>query len=162
MQTLASISAMGTFVYKGLQKREVPLRPKVFFVGTHKDQLDPKCIEDHVAEVDNQLQQAIMSITHFEGLVEFASPSQLMFTVNNFSKSDDDFRNIRIAVEQVITRNEFKLTSPVHWLIFSLALRKIQHPVASYDLCYQIAKSVGSEMKMSVLKHFISFIQKWD
>lgn len=40
LQTLSSISAIGTFVYKGLQKEKVPLKPKVFIIGTHKDLLD--------------------------------------------------------------------------------------------------------------------------
>ena len=49
MQTLASISAMGTFIYKGLQKRKVPLRPKVFFI---EDQLGSKTADDYIAKVN--------------------------------------------------------------------------------------------------------------
>ena len=61
LQTLASISAMGTFVYSGLHRRDKPLRPKVFFVGTHKDQLDSKLADNHIARVDQQLQKIIRS-----------------------------------------------------------------------------------------------------
>ena len=143
MQTLASISAMGTFVYSGLQKRDKPLRPKVFFVGTHKDKLDSKLADNHIARVDQQLKKIIRLTACYKDLVEFASESQLIFTVNNFSESDSDFQNIRSAVQRVVTRNEFQMTSPTHWLIFSLAIRKLNDRVISYDICSEIARQCG-------------------
>ena len=145
LHTLASVSAMGTFVYQGLQKREAPLRPKVFFIGTHKDKLNPNLAASRIASIDRQLQEIITSTTHFKDLVEFASPSQLIFTVNNFSESESDFQGIRSAVERVVMRGDFQMTSPAHWLIFSLALRKLEHPVVSYDHCYKIAQQCGIE-----------------
>ena len=140
MQTLASISAMGTFVYSGLHRRDKPLRPKVFFVGTHKDQLDSKLADSHIASVDQQLQKIIRSTAYCKDLVEFASKSQLIFTVSNFSKSDSDFKYIRSAVQRVVKRNEFQMTSPAHWLMFSLALRKLSDRVISEDRCLEIAR----------------------
>ena len=76
-------------------------------------------------------------------LVEFASESQLIFTVNNFSVNDSDFKYIRSAVQRVVTRNEFQMTSPTHWLIFSLAIRKLNDRVISYDICLEIARQCG-------------------
>ena len=157
LHTLASISAMGTFVYHGLQKREAPLQPKVFFIGTHKDKLNPNLAASHIASVDRQLQEIITSITHYKDLVEFSSPSQLIFAVNNFSESDSDFQSLRSAVERVVSRGEIQMTSPAHWLIFSLALRKIESPVVSYDLCCKIAKQCGIETReeLNEALHFI-------
>ena len=157
LQTLASISAMGTFVYKGLQKREVPLRPKVFFVGTHKDQLDNKTANDQIVMVDQQLQEIIRSTSHCKDLVEFASPSQLMFTVNNFSENDSDFKCIRSAVEQVVIRDGLQMTSPAHWLIYSLAIRNLKSPVISYDDCFKIAKQceITNPEELNEALHFI-------
>ena len=140
LQTLASISAMGIFIYQGLQKRKAPLRPKIFFVGTHKDKLNPSSAANHIASIDRQLQEIIISTSHYEHLVEFASPSQLIFTVNNLSESDSDFQYLRSAVERVVMRDKFQMTSPAHWLVFSLALRKLDSHVISYDLCFEIAK----------------------
>ena len=57
LQTLATIAAMGTFVYKGLQKGEASLRPKVFIVGTHKDNLDREMVETKISDIDQQLQE---------------------------------------------------------------------------------------------------------
>ena len=51
-QTFASISIMGTFVYRGLQKRKVPLRPKVFLIGTHRDKLVHETANATIAKMD--------------------------------------------------------------------------------------------------------------
>ena len=157
LHTLASISAMGTFVYQGLQRKQVPLRPKVFFIGTHKDQLKPDIADSHIASVDNQLKEIIASAAHYRDIVEFSSPPQMIFTVNNLSKCDHDFQCIRSAVEQTVTRGEFHMTSPAHWLVFSLALRKTMSQVITYDLCYKIARQCGIESK-DELNNALKFI----
>ena len=156
LQTLASVSAMGMFTYRGLQKRTVALRPKVFLVGTHKDKLDTKKASKRIAKVDKRLQEVLESTSHYKDLVEFASPTQLIFTVNNFSESDLDFQNIRSAFERVVVRDEFRMTSPSHWLIFSLALRKLTSDVISYDLCLEIARRCGlADDEVDEALHFI-------
>ncbi|MCG8624132.1 MAG: hypothetical protein MJE68_19330, partial [Proteobacteria bacterium] len=143
LQTLATIAAMGTFVYERLQRRKVPLKPKVFIVGTHRDKLDEATADARISSIDQQLQEAIKSTAHYKDLVEFASPTQLMFAVSNFSESESDFKLIRLAVERVVRRNDFTMTSPVHWLIFSLALRKLKSFVITYDLCLEVARQCG-------------------
>ena len=159
LQTLASISAMGAFVYHGLQKKQAPLRPKVFFVGTHKDMLDPSSTASHVANVDKELQEVINLTTHYKDLVEYASGSQLIFTVNNFSESDSDFQSLRSAVERVVMRDRphMSLTSPAHWLILSLALRNLDSHVITYDHCFEIAKQCGitEQEELNQALHFI-------
>ena len=156
LQTLASVSAMGTFVYHGLQKRAAALRPKVFLVGTHKDKLDCEKADEYIAKVDQQLQKVLKSTSHYANLVEFSSPTQLIFTVNNFSVSDSDFQNIRSAFERVVVRDEFQMTSPSHWLIFSLALRKLTSDVIGYDQCLEIARQCGlADSEINEALHFI-------
>ena len=154
LQTLASIAAMGTFIYKGIQRSTVPLRPKVFLVGTHKDQLDSKTAKEHIARVDQQLQDAIKSTAHYKDIIEFSSRSQLIFTVNNFSKSDADFQSIRLAVERIVNKKEFQMTSPAHWLIFSLVLRKLSPNIISYRVAQEVARQCGvfeDELKEALL-----------
>ena len=156
LQTLATIAAMGTFVYERLQRRKVPLKPKVFIVGTHRDKLDEATADAHISSVDQQLQEAIKSTAHYKDLVEFASPTQLMFAVSNFSESESDFKLIRLAVERVVRRNDFTMTSPVHWLIFSLALRKLKSFVITYDLCLEVARQCGlADDEVDEALHFI-------
>ena len=143
LQTLASIAAMGTFIYKGIQRSTVPLRPKVFLVGTHKDKLDSKTADEHIARVDHQLQEAIKSTAHYKDIVQFSSAHQLIFTVNNFSESDTDFISIRLALERIASKKEFQMTPPAHWLIFSLVLRKLKPNIISYRVAQEIAKHCG-------------------
>ena len=158
LQTLATIAAMGTFVYKGLQRTKTALRPKVFIIGTHKDQLESSTADEYIAKVDQELQKAIEETSHYDNLIEFASskPTRLIFAVNNFSESDVEFKNIRSAVERVVVRNEFQMTSPAHWLIFSLALRKLEPYVISFEQCLEIAKQCGLEdSEVTEALHFI-------
>ena len=156
LQTLATIAAMGTFVYERLQRRKVPLKPKVFIVGTHRDKLDEATADARISSIDQQLQEAIKSTAHYKDLVEFASPTQLMFAVSNFSESESNFKLIRLAVERVVGRNDFTMTSPVHWLIFSLALRKLKSFVITYDLCLEVARQCGlADDEVDEALHFI-------
>ena len=156
LQTLATIAAMGTFVYKGLQKCKLALRPKVFIVGTHKDRLEKETADSLISSVDNQLQEALKSTAHYKDVVEFASPSQLIFTVNNFSEDESDFQNIRTSVERVVERSDFQMTSPAHWLIFSLVLRQIKSDIISYDQCLEIARQCGlADEEFDEALHFI-------
>ena len=95
LQTLSSIAAMDTYVYKGLQRKAVPLRPKVFIIGTHKDLLDQKSAKAIIERIDTHLQEVIKSTSHhYEGIIQFASESQMIFTVSNLDPDDKDFQRI--------------------------------------------------------------------
>ena len=146
LQTLASVASMGTFTYKGPQMKSVPLKPKVLIVGTHKDKLDKATAESKMKEMDKYLQKLIKSTSHYrEDLVEFSSESQLIFTVNNLSEDDSDFKKIRSSVERVVQHSNFKMSYPSHWLIFSLVLRQqmIKDSIISFDQCFAIAQDCG-------------------
>ena len=160
LQTFATIAAMGTFIYKGLQKCKLALRPRVFIVGTHKNQLDTETADSLISSVDNQFQEAIKSTTHYKDVLvnEFATPSLLIFAVNNFSEKESDFQDMRTAVERVVERDAkpFKMTSPAHWLIFSLVLHQIKSDVITYDQCREIARQCGlADEELDEALHFI-------
>lgn len=88
----------------------MPLKPKVFFIGTHhKDKLESASADSHIAKIDKQLQEVIESTSHYEDLVEFASPDHLIFAVDNLSQSESDFQSIRSAFERVIERSRTSL-----------------------------------------------------
>ena len=140
VQSLASIAAMGIFVYRGGQKRKVRLQPKVLFIGTHRDKLDNDLATDIIASIDHDLQKAT---GQFSDIIEFASKDQMMFAVNNFSQDDTTFREIRSAVEQIVKRHEFEMVSPSHWLIYSLALQRLKAEIVTYEECFEVAKQYG-------------------
>ena len=158
LQTLSTIAAMGTFVYKGLQKKCVPLKPKVFLIGTHKDLLNKKSAATIINRIDAQLQTVIKSTSHYhEEIIQFASESQMIFTVNNHDPSDSDFQAIRSAVEKTVEKGDYKMRSPAHWMIYSLVVRQLQNRVESYDECFAIAKECGikDENEFNEALHFI-------
>ena len=154
VQSLASIAAMGIFVYRGSQKREVRLRPTVLFIGTHRDQLDEKQVTDIIASIDQNLQK---STSQFSNLIEFASKDQMLFAVNNFSEDDTVFQDIRSSVERIVERHEFEMVSPSRWLIYSLALRRLKAEIVTYEECFEIAKQCGITDKEELTEalHFI-------
>ena len=156
VQSLASIAAMGIFVYHGhgSQKRKVRLQPKVLFIGTHRDRLDNERATDIIASIDRDLQKAT---TQFSSLIEFASKDQMMFVVNNFSQDDTAFQEIRLAVEHIVERHEFEMVSPSRWLIYSLALRRLKADIVSYEECFEVAKQCGITDKEELTEalHFI-------
>ena len=158
LQTLSSIAAMGTYVYKGLQRKAVPLRPKVFIIGTHKDLLDQKSAKTEIENIDKHLQEVIRSTSHYrEGIIQFASESQMIFAVNNHDPDDSDFQRIRSAVEHLVECGDYRMRSPAHWMIFSLVVRQLQNRVETYDKCYAIAKECGIRDKeeFNQALHFI-------
>ena len=154
VQSLASIAAMGIFVYRGCQKRKVQLRPKVLFVGTHRDRLNSDLAADIIASIDQNLQK---STAQFSSIIEFASEDQMMFAVNNFSQDEITFQEIRSAVERIVERHEFEMVSPSRWLIYSLALRRLKDEIMSYEECFEVAKQCGitDREELNEALHFI-------
>ena len=158
LQTLSTIAAMGTFVYNGLQKKCVPLKPKVFLIGTHKDLLDKNSAATIIDRIDAKLQEVIKSTSHYrEGIIQFASKARMIFTVSNLDPSDSDFQTIRSAVEKTVEKGDYKMRSPTHWMIYSLVVRQLQNRIESYSECFAIAKECGikDESEFNEALHFI-------
>ena len=144
LQTLATIETLdctGPWI-------DIRLKPIVFFVGTHKDQLPKSCRDETIRKIDKQLQEKVMQTSLFrQGSIEFANgTNQLIFAVNNLDKDDNDFQKIRLALQQAVERcEEFTIRCPSTWLIFSLILRAKHKAsqVLSYNDCFTIARRCG-------------------
>ena len=146
LQTLATIAALDNT--GPLLQYSVDLKPKVFFVGTHKDKLPESSRDDTIQIIDQQLQEKVRQTSLFhQGSIEFAAASdQLVFAVNNLDEDDTDFQKIRSALQQAIERcKEFTVQCPSTWLIFSLVLRAKHKSsqILSYQDCFIIAKNCG-------------------
>ena len=147
LQTLASIDAVGTYDYSHKYRKKCSLKYKVFIIGTHRDVLDARiCNEDgvqlEIQKIDKTIHESVKSASYYRR-IEFATEDQLIFTVNNFSKSDDDFKRIRSSVQRNVDTGVFVTTSPSHWLIYSLALRQLKNQIEPYSTCFKIAKDCG-------------------
>ena len=147
LQTLASIDAVGTYEYSNQKRERAALTYKVFIVGTHRDLLErslsnTQAVQSKIKEINQILIDSVKSASYFPNIVVLPG-DQMIFTVNNFSTSDDDFKCIRSSVEQEVNKGDFAMTSPSHWLIYSLVLRQLKSQIESYDNCYRIAKDCG-------------------
>jgi GTPase SAR1 family protein len=146
LQTLATIAALDST--GPLLQCSIDLKPKVFFVGTHKDQLPESSRDNTIQTIDQQLQEKVRQTSLFhQGSIEFAVASdQLTFAVNNLDEDDTDFQKIRSALQQAIERcEEFTVQCPSTWLIFSLVLRAKHKScqILSYQDCFTIAQDCG-------------------
>jgi Ran GTPase-activating protein (RanGAP) involved in mRNA processing and transport/preprotein translocase subunit Sec61beta len=158
LQTLATINALRyTVVYEN--ERHAEVRPKVFFIGTHKD-----CLQDAntIHEIDKQIRKFVEQ-TPLYRMIQFAETSkQMIFTINNLSESDDDFQKLRTKVQKTVTERcfeEFTIKCPTSWLVFSLILREKYQPsrVLHIDDCLVIARECGISSSKE-MKRALSFI----
>ena len=140
VQTLASIDAMVTYIYQGRQKMKV--KPKVFFVGTHKDKLDRKYRKEKLESIDQQLKEAVSPFRESD-IVEYASEECLAFAINNFSEGDSDFHVIRSRIDDLVNKTQYMMTFPSNWLAFSFILKQHEAPVISFNECFKLARENG-------------------
>ena len=159
LQTLASFDAVGTYDYSKQQRERVALTYKVFIIGTHRDILEKNHgqeVATKIQEIDQEIQKVVTNASYYRH-IQFASRDQMIFTVNNFSKSDSDFQHIRSSVQRVIDTGDFRMTTPSHWLIYSLVLRQLKSRIESYDNCFRIARDCGitSHEEHKEALHFI-------
>ena len=166
LQTLATIYTLD-FVSVQIRDEVVTLKPRVFIIGTHKDCLMSETEE--IAQIDEKIRRYIEQTSlYHEGSIQFASnfdnssESRLIFTVNNLCKDDDDFQNIRFAVQQTIEEKypkEFTVQCPSSWLIFSLILREKHKSsrVLTLENCFKIAQECGisSQEELTTALSFI-------
>ena len=160
LQTLATISA--SHFTSGQQKHsEAKIKPKVFFVGTHKDCLPPNSAEEIIQRKDELLQSCVRQTALFDqDAIQFAEhPKQLIFAVNNLSDDDDEFQKIRSAVQTTVQEDEFTIECPSSWLILSLILRAKHKSsrVLTFDKCFSIARECGISDRKE-LTQALSFI----
>ena len=146
LQILATICALNC----SKDQHNVKCVPKVFFIGTHKDCLPAYTAEQIIDGIDKQLQMCVKSTVLFlRSSIEFSQPelpTRMIFTVNNLSRHDQDFQRIRLAVQQTVERKEqFTVTCPSSWLVFSLILRAKHKSIQAlhFDDCFNIAQECG-------------------
>ena len=138
LQSLASIASMVIYINRGGE--QVPLKPQVFFVGTHKDMVSDQEI-DHI---DHVLQQLVTSTGLYrKGIIQFGTESRMLLAVNNLSDDDSDVQLVRAAVERLGRQGGFNVRAPPSWLIFSLIIRQHEGHVLSYEQCFEVARQCG-------------------
>ena len=160
VQFLTSVSAIdtteeGVFQEAGVYKSHEPV---VFIVGTHIDLL-----ESRTAIIDemNKSLHRIIREHGFSSIVVYADDdsSRVMYTVDNTSVKDDNFKILRSDINKYIcSRHEFMVLYPVSFLLFCLELQNVQAVVIPIVEFRQLALkfSITAE-RINHLLHFLHF-----
>ena len=170
VQFLTSVSAIdtteeGVFHEGGVYKSHEPV---VFIVGTHADLL-----KSRAASVIAEINKSLDSIIHkhgFSGIVRYANAySKVMYTVDNTSEDDDQFKILRSDINGYICdRHEFMVVYPVSFLLCCLELQNIKAAVISIAkfkalaLKFGITKSRQVDRLLHFLHYRIGIIQYYD
>ena len=134
-------------------------KPIVFIVGTHIDKLESGA-DSAIAEMDKHLHDLIQEYK-FSDVVKYANAysSKVMYTVDNTSGDDRNFKILRGAVDSYIgERREFSVLFPVNQLLFCLELQNEKRTVISIENFTQLASKFGIEPnQIPQLLHFLHF-----
>ena len=143
LQNLATIAS--TSIVRIVDGERVDILPSVFFVGTHKDLVS----DEQLRRIDSTLQGVVKRTeTYREGMVQFASKSQLILSVNNLSEGDEDVQQVRAAVERIGSQGDkYRVKTPFSWRMFSNILQRTNAPVLEYDQCYEAAQQCGIDTR---------------
>ena len=146
LQCLASISCLGEFS-KTPSRANIGIKPKVFFVGTHKDLVSNIVI----VNLEKELRAAVKQTAWYKkDMIQFASSENLIFSVNNFDKSDFSFGEVRRAIQNLSQTDGYKFKIRAPWLGLELTLRAHADKVISFSECENIAKKCSINSKKNL------------
>ena len=158
-QALSSISCFSGCFHDDKKETITPSKlssnsqSKVMFIGTHQDRINSV---EEFQDKDKLLQDKIQNTEFFEkDIVEYASPGQLMFSVNNLDGDENEMHHIRKKLGEVIERNFEKIDIPVAWLVLSLYIRSKKWRTLSLVDCEELAGKLN--MSREDLQHALWF-----
>ena len=145
----------------------------VMLVGTYKDQLEnqpspeeeklsPEEVKSKIKEIDDALKEELNVILNPDDtnpnkdLLRHAFPSddQLIFDVDNMTGTEDEVKEIRKRLENVISQEFNQPSIPASWLMFSIFLRKMRKRKMSLSQCEEI----GRRLNISDVRDAIWFL----
>ena len=153
LQCLATVDAKDMSGEAGVKTH----KPLVFVVGTHRDKLGASA-DKKIVELNEHLSSLIKN-SGFQHLVQYADrhKGHVMFTVDNTSESDEDFKLIRSKVSNMIRgREEFTIEYPIRYLLFCLELQNLNRSILSLYECKVMAAKYGIEEDQLV--HLLQFL----
>ena len=140
LQCLATIACIGQYS-KTKWRKNYGIKPKVFFIGTHRDLVK----DEDIGRLEKQLREGLKLTSWYKKeMIQFASSESLIFAVNNFEKSDNSFIKIREAVDLLAQNtSDYTVKIPVSSLALELSLRdhhkKTHENVISFSECLKIS-----------------------
>ena len=151
LQCLASVYAIDSSDKAGVKM----CKPLVLVIGTYKDKICDAYAEKKIAKLNEHF-ESLIEKNGFQNLVCYAdgSKGQVMFTVDNTSKDDEDFIPIRSKVHKHIREESTKW--PISYLMFCADLHNQPSSVLSLDQFKAIAAKYGVKgREVFSLIHFL-------
>ena len=151
LQTLASIASTK---YKNIDGKEV--MPRVVFVATFIDKVSQEDIQTKLDNIETMIKETDV---FRQGMVVYASETQMVFTINNVSEeAEKDAQKIRDAFQKIA--KYFRVPTPYPWLIFGIL---VQHEYGNdnsviwYEDCFRLAQECGihSETEFEAALQFL-------
>ena len=113
-------------------------------VGTHKDLLGSDS-ETVIKAKDGALQKRLVDslktdIKSDKNFLHYAKPyeNQLMFAIDNMTGDEEELKNVRMRLENIIKQEFDDFPIPASWLMFSIFLRKMGKRTMSLLQCHEI------------------------
>ena len=143
LQSLATIAS--TSVFRMVGGKKTIIQPNIFFVATHKDLVS----DERLHQIDIMLQEVVKGTEAYKNrMVQFASESRMILAVNNLSDSKEDVQQIRVAVERIGRQNnDYRVTTPFSWLMFSNIMQQMKSPVLKHEQCFSVAQQCGIDTR---------------
>ena len=121
-------------------------------VGTHKDLLgsDPELVATEIKAKDGALQKNLQEILDTDlgkshkNFLHHASDDQLMFAINNMTGGEEELKEVRKRLEDIIKQEFDDFLIPASWLMFSIFLRKMRKRTLSLSQC----RMIGDRLKV--------------
>ncbi len=167
VQTLASIDAMEGSIDSSLPKH----KPYVIIVGTHKDCLveevasslpetasdeaKKKAVDKRIRKINDNI-NSLLKEHSYEGLVIPTDKKEVVFTVDNTCKDDDDFKKIRSRILRKVKSKEFSILFPLSYLLAFLELQTYSSPFIKRSEFLKAVSQYG--LKEMDIDHCLRFL----
>ena len=133
-----ALSSIACFSCTAPKKANMP-NPShaAMLIGTHKDRLgsNPETIAHEIKSKDAALKNILKT-----DFLRYASDDQLMFAIDNMTGGEEELRQVRKRLEDVIKQEFDDFSIPASWLMFSVFLRKMGKRVMSLSQCHEIGE----------------------
>ncbi len=167
VQTLARIDAMEGSIDSSLPKH----KPYVIIVGTHKDRLieevasslpetasdeeKKEAVDVRIGKINKNI-NLLLEKHSYEELVILADKNEVVFTVDNTCKDDDDFKKIRSSIFHKVKSEEFSILFPLSYLLACLELQTYSRPFIRRSDFLEAVSQYG--LKETDIDHCLRFL----
>ena len=126
--------------------KKYPICSRALFVGTHLDLIK----SEELPGKQTSLKERVENMSFYkDGTLLFPNKKEPILAVDNYKGTDDDRKNTRKILEEVIESNFKRISIPAAWLILSLYMRKDinSRRIMSLNDCEKQALKLGIDPK---------------